>query len=456
MDNTFKDLIKEIDDEIVGERDLLIQKSIDKQLKKFEFNENNVSSSLISLLMTKASTKVPLPEHSEIPAGVEGRAAEIEGFVSDKVADIYMDLRVKNNVYLYGKAGTGKTTLAKNIAKYLLLQEVETVNCNQFTSPIDLKGGQTIEGYKQGSLSKAWKNGYVLILDELPKLDPNTAGILNEALAQSADKEKTFYVEEAEYRKYEAEFVMAELEEKELDHVIVEEVIDGTTMYKRTNFITMTDGNGDKIKKHENFVVIATGNTDMKEISANFSGNNRQDYSLVDRFVGGFYEIGFDTVLEERLIYKKVLEVARAIRDVLEKADALESVSLRTMLNFNRIYEQEGLRKIGYKTITVEENGVPRKIIKHISPYVVEPLVINSQIKAKTLGESVASFVQTLPAAKKTDQTILSALESSRMDIDKWEFMLEFMIKHKYHPITELPVSEADIAAFEEEHRNNP
>ena len=54
-------------------------------------------------------------------------------------------------------------------------------------------GGQTIDGYQKGKLEIAWSNvdengndfnGAVLCLDEMPKLDPNTAGLLNSALAK--------------------------------------------------------------------------------------------------------------------------------------------------------------------------------------------------------------------------------------------------------------------------------
>jgi cobaltochelatase CobS len=85
-----------------------------------------------------------------------------------------------------GKAGTGKTYMAKAIAESIMGQPVYVINCSQWTSPIEIRGGQTIKGYEEGLLIKAWANGGILILDELPKLDPNTAGLLNDALAEAA------------------------------------------------------------------------------------------------------------------------------------------------------------------------------------------------------------------------------------------------------------------------------
>ncbi|MBW2998223.1 AAA family ATPase [Candidatus Woesearchaeota archaeon] len=41
----------------------------------------------------------------------------------------------RNNVYLYGGAGTGKTYSARTISK-LLDWNLITVNCNQFTSAL--------------------------------------------------------------------------------------------------------------------------------------------------------------------------------------------------------------------------------------------------------------------------------------------------------------------------------
>jgi hypothetical protein len=162
------------------------------------------------------------------------------------------DLAANNNVYLYGGAGTGKTYSAVEIAKLIGWKSIE-VNCNQFTSPLDLLGGQTISGYQEGAVVQAWKNeiqgqkvdGVVLILDELPKIDPNTAGILNSALAKvklSADRSQ------------------------------------------------ITNGRGEKFDK-KNVFIIATGNVRLNETSEDYEANFKQDLSLQDRFAGSTYPI---------------------------------------------------------------------------------------------------------------------------------------------------------------------
>ena len=92
-----------------------------------------------------------------------------------------------------------------------------------------------------------------------------------------------------------------------------------------------------------------------------------------------------------------------------------ESVSLRTMLNFNRIFEQQMLRKIK-------------------SPYAIKPIEIGGKGMAKTFAQSVQSFVATLPDAvqKRIAKTDAADLAASDMPIN--EFKLEFIRIHKVDP----------------------
>jgi cobaltochelatase CobS len=413
---TLAEIIEQINQEILNEKTTLIRNIINEEMRSFKFDKDNVSPNLISMFMAVKEVKVPLPEKKEIPKGAETEAQESLSFVNINASSIFTDLLAGNNVYLYGRAGTGKTFLAKLIAENLLARRTGIINCNQFTSPINIIGGQTIEGYKQGVLSESWEKGYCLILDELPKLDPNTAGLLNEALAQSADQENTIQISKERY----------DIFKKELDgssKYVGYELKEEGGKYYRVNHVTITDGKGDKLRKNKNFCVIATGNTDLKTLSTNFSGNNRQDYSLVDRFAGSFYKIDYDDNLERSLIYKRVLEVSLLLREFIDSdPNSVESISLRTMLNFNRIFEQEYLRLIR-------------------SPLANPVIKIDGRDEGKTFAMSVESFVNTLPASKKADlysKTDLSALLSA--DYDEEEFIKEFEQKHKVDPISGKPI----------------
>ena len=210
------------------------------------------------------------------------------------------DIVLGNNVMLIGGAGTGKTFLAEKVASIMGL-EVEVINCNQFTSPIEINGGQTIEGYQEGKLIKAWSTGKLLILDELPKLDPNTAGILNEALAKTALPENS-------ERAY------------------------------------ITNTRGDRFKKKQGFGVIATGNVYPNTESTAYGANNKQDLSLLDRFSGSVYEIEKNPDFEKKVILPNHLflwAVADKIRSLVEVNKWEAQVSIRFMETSLRSYLAE-------------------------------------------------------------------------------------------------------------------
>jgi hypothetical protein len=178
---------------------------------------------------------------------------------------------------------THNTYIAGEIAKKVNYKLI-TLNCNQFTSPLDIVGGQTIEGYKEGRLTEAWGNidlglnpfgepyvGALLLLDELPKIDPNTAGILNDGLAKIKDGVK----------KYEG---------------------NGKTVFVPP---TIMNGNGELIEKKKIYV-IATGNSLLNETNKDYEANFKQDLSLQDRFVGSCYKITYNYKFEYEKIMTKI------------------------------------------------------------------------------------------------------------------------------------------------------
>lgn len=222
---------------------------------------------------------------------------------------ILSDFLARNNVYLFGGAGTGKTFMAKDIANFLGYSLV-TVNCNQFTSSLDLLGGQTITGYQKGRLEMAWSNidekgnkmqGAVLLLDELPKIDPNTAGILNEALAKVKDFDQS--TGEAP---------------------------------------TIRNGRGELLVMG-NLFVIATGNTKLNETNVEYEANFKQDLSLQDRFSGSTYEITVDYEVEWNQIMKGFAFIwiyMTKMREIIleNKLTGFAFVSIRIMMSMKETY----------------------------------------------------------------------------------------------------------------------
>lgn len=263
--------------------------------------------------MRKRTFTLDIPEIQQIPSFM-------------KILD---DLSVGNNVFLVGSKGTGKSRLQEQVSYSFFGRRrndkkelpFEIINCNQWTSPIDIIGGQTLDGYQEGALSKAWGEGKILLLDELPKLDPNTAGLLNYALAKTADK----------------------------DAIIL-------------------NGQKKPIVKHPDFGCIASGNTLGKAISQAYVGNNKQDASLLDRFSGSIYEVGFNEALERQVVYPAVVTICINIRNAIlayEGAGTIgeeteDIMTLRTMNNIQRIYELEMMREMGIKDANGTIHGAVR------------------------------------------------------------------------------------------------
>jgi cobaltochelatase CobS len=149
-------------------------------------------------------------------------------------------------------------------------------------------------------------DGCVLLLDELPKIDPNTAGLLNDALAKIKPTKK-----------------------------------DPTRkgMWERPK---IRNGKG-QLLELGNLFVIATGNVPLNTIDPDYEANFKQDLSLQDRFIGSTYKvkINFQYELENIMagyafiwifLSKVRLSIAK------NKAGGQAFVSLRIMINARETY----------------------------------------------------------------------------------------------------------------------
>jgi len=291
-----------------------IRKEIEDILKARKINESDLSDSLRAVIQSTKKIELTITQLNAQPSITSSIAAFLEKPLTQMLLS---DMRARNNSYLYGGAGTGKSYTAEELAK-LLDWELITINCSQYTSPLDILGGQTIEGYQEGRVSMAWQNkvvdadgtmrqvnGVVLLLDELPKIDPNTAGVMNDALA----KVKNFKVDEK------------------------------TGIMTRP---TIRNGKGVTLEL-QNLYVIATGNVPLNTIDPDYEANFKQDLSLQDRFIGSTYKVGFDYGFEFNVIMSGyafiwifLVKVREAIIDL--KAQSQAFVSMRIMTNAKETY----------------------------------------------------------------------------------------------------------------------
>lgn len=294
-EKTKEELIKELLEQLEGTQKgnvtpEQVQIIVENILNSRKICFDDLCKDVVDLLKTTTNIKVHIPNMNT------------QSFKNDipNLLKIIDDVILGNNVMLIGGAGTGKTFLAEKVASILGL-ETEVINCNQFTSPIEINGGQTIEGYQEGKLIKAWSEGKLLILDELPKLDPNTAGILNEALAKTGIDEKS-----------------------------------------ERAFIVNT--RGDRFRKKQGFGVIATGNVYPNTESTAYGANNKQDLSLLDRFGGSVYEIEKNPEFEKKVILPKHLfiwVICDTMRSLIEKNKWEAQVSIRLMETSLKVYLSE-------------------------------------------------------------------------------------------------------------------
>jgi MoxR-like ATPase len=361
-----------------------LRKAVNEELAKRKITETDLAPQLLALLNSTRNVKLTVGKLLGIQTtkNVSGKT-----LARPLTQLILSDIIARNNTYLYGGAGTGKTYLAEEIADMLGWTKI-TLNCNQFTSPLDILGGQTIDGYQEGKLSMAWSNmivnpdgskkkvdGCVLILDELPKIDPNTAGILNEALA----KVKDFKVDAA------------------------------TKIAKAP---TIRNGKNEELELG-NLFVIATGNVALNTIDPDYEANFKQDLSLQDRFIGSTYRVYVDYEFEATSIMKGfafiwlfLVKVREAIQNNRGTGQAF--VSIRLMTNVKSTY-------LAYREVLANSAQKRGK------------LGVDAISKPKTIVESMENFFGLFKPATK--EAILN-----EVDFNQFKRTVEEKNKMPYDP----------------------
>ena len=294
-----------------------VKRIVDEELRTTKIGVSNLDSTILDMINSTVTLNVNLTQPSGASSIIKG--AKKKDTDRPLFQTLISDLLANNNSYVYGAAGTGKSFMAKTMATSLGWKKFE-LNCNQFTSPTEIIGGQTIEGYQKGVLEMAWTNedqagnkfdGAIMLLDELPKLDPNTAGVLNAALASKS-----------------------EIGLLGVDKVTGEEIRP-----------TLKNGRGEELPLG-NLFIYATGNAPLNEADPDYEANFKQDLSLQDRFVGSMYKVyadyGFEASELEGCLF--IFNGIIPLREAILKGDDGQSfankgfVSLRILLSMKRTF----------------------------------------------------------------------------------------------------------------------
>lgn len=296
---------------------------IEQYLENEKVKLSQLDSSVLDEIRKNQTVRLELPQHN-LSIEVNKSVAQIPNIYA-----IIDDVLSGNNVFLIGEAGGGKTYTAEKVAE-ILKRSFLIINCSQYTSPVEIIGGQTIEGYKDGKLIVAWRDGRLLILDEMPKLDSNTAGLFNDALAKS-------------------------------------------TKTRPGKFAQISTANPEEppIPRADDFAVIATGNLyPNKPPVGGYVGNNQQDLSLLDRFSGSVYFVEFSDYIDQescryKLLYNFLVgNYHQYIDAVRNNRNPPEPVGLRTVIEKNGF---KNMALMSYRTITAFRVAFEIELVRAIA-----------------------------------------------------------------------------------------
>lgn len=190
------------------------------------------------------------------------------------------------NVYLYGPAGSGKNTIAEQIAEAL---GVEFYYQNTLVTKFDVSGYKNAQGeYEETPFYKAWKNGGLFFADELDNSTAEAIIALNAALANG--------------------------------------------------YYTFPNSS-EKVAKNPNFFCIAAGNTNGQGATEEYCGRYQMDESSRDRFA--FIEIDYNKKVEESICggHLDILDFIRDLRSVAKSLHIKLICGYRAISRLAKFYD---------------------------------------------------------------------------------------------------------------------
>lgn len=225
---------------------------------------------------------------SVINVVVDGKktTTKTEQVLDPNFANILKLVAAHENVYLYGPAGSGKNTIAEQIAEAL---GVEFYYQNTLVTKFDVSGYKNAQGeYEETPFYKAWKNGGLFFADELDNSTAEAIIALNAALANG--------------------------------------------------YYTFPNS-GEKVAKHPDFYCIAAGNTNGQGATEEYCGRYQMDESSRDRFA--FIEIDYNAKVEESICggHLDILEFVRDLRSVTKSLQIKLICGYRAISRLAKFYD---------------------------------------------------------------------------------------------------------------------
>lgn len=246
--------------------------------------------------------KVVIREH-----GGEESTKKVEGVMPKEFDHILRLASLRLNIFLTGPTGCGKTFVAKKVAEALDL-EFSSVSVTIGMSKSDLLGYLLpIEAggnfsYVPAPFVTAFESGGVFLLDEIDNGDPNTLGIVNQALANGE-----FYLPQRI--------------------------------------------GSNRVERHEDFICIAAANTFGTGADAMYVGRSQLDAATLDRFASGMVQMDYSDEVEEAIVDGEVLKWGRELRSKIERLKLQRVVSTRLLIELSKLKEVYGYKESDFVNI---------------------------------------------------------------------------------------------------------
>jgi energy-coupling factor transporter ATP-binding protein EcfA2 len=210
-----------------------------------------------------------------------------------------------NNLFLVGPAGSGKTTLASQLAK-ALGRSFGFISLSGGTSEAKLTGN--LRPTKDGawtwfcpSFVRIFRDGGVFLLDEMDAAEPNVLVSINAALANG---------------------------EIECD--------------------------GEIISRHADTIIVAAANTFGTGADAMYVGRNPLDAATIDRFVGAIVEVTYDKRVEETIAYEAGPRGSEFLAWLWQTREAAQNAKIRRVIGTRMVQAGAKLIRGGFSLAEVK------------------------------------------------------------------------------------------------------